>query len=460
MAFNNIDIEEFVRSYNDTESYPSMASLAQKYNVSTRTIGIWCAKLKAKGHQFIDRSSKKSGGLDFQKSASETKEISKLKKVISSQKEVINSQKEDIKELKKLPPPSTEDRIEFKKFKDEISQLKKDLKETEMKAVTSDQLMEVIHGTAAHNFGKIPKYMNPKRVSKGTHGVPFLLISDVHFDEIVDPAQINYVNEYNRTVAEERIRFTFEESINILFNKTVKPEYDAMVIALGGDLMSGNIHEELRETNEGPIFNSLIRLTDLLIAGIDLHLKYFDKVFIPCVVGNHGRIDKKPKAKNRVFDNYEWLIYQYIARHYRDDKRVTMLIPDGPDALFPIYDVRWLLTHGDQFRGGNGISGIFSALMLGQHRKQKKHTSINQPFDVMALGHFHQYVHTNLFIINGSIKGYDEYANICNFPYEPPQQALFINHPYRGMVMRTPILCDAYQDGQKKAPVQQSFLMQ
>ena len=150
--------------------------------------------------------------------------------------------------------------------------------------------------------------------------------------------------------------------------------------------------------------------------------------------------------KNKVFDNYEWLIYQFISRHYKDDKRITMLIPDGPDAIFTIYDKGFLLTHGDQFRGGSGISGIFTPLMLGRARKQQKSQAIKKNFDVMMIGHFHQYIHTNQLIVNGSIKGYDEFANEFNFSFERPQQALFINHPRNGMVIRTPILCDSYLD--------------
>ncbi len=119
-----------------------------------------------------------------------------------------------------------------------------------------------------------------------------------------------------------------------------------------------------------------------------------------------------------------------------------MYVPDAPDAQWTLYGTTFNLNHGDQFKGGSGISGVFSPLMLGMARKQKKQNAIGQPFDVMMNGHWHQYIHTDSLIINGSIKGYDEFANMHNFNFEPPQQALFISHPEKRQTFRMPILCD------------------
>ena len=430
-----LDKSQFVADYNNTEDFPTLTTLGNKYGIADTTVKVWKRKLMDEGFSLIDRTKRNA----VVQAGDDNKKLQELQNKLQ-EKEI------EIKTLKEAPPLTLEERIEVQKMKENISSLKKDLKEAERQAMTSDHLGEMIHGMKQHSFGKVPDWLTPKKAGRGTHGIPCLFLSDIHFDEYVDPAQIGFVNEYSREIAIKRIQHTFNTSIDILFNRTVKPKYDGMVIALGGDMLSGNIHEELAETNEDSIMRSLLMLTDLLIDGIDLHLKYFDKIFIPCVVGNHGRLHKKKRMKNKVFDNYEWLCYQFLARHYKDDKRVQFMIPDGPDASFKIYDKGFLLTHGDQFRGGNAIAGIFSPLMLGFHRKQKRQASVNKSFDVMMVGHFHQYVHTNQLIINGSIKGYDEFANEFNFAFERPQQALFINHPSHGMVLRTPILCDSYED--------------
>jgi len=342
-----------------------------------------------------------------------------------------------------VPPPTPDELLQISKLKAQITSLRSDLKEVEKRALTSDVMVELIQGMQGATFEEQPKWLFNEHLEM--HGIPTLFLSDIHFDEYVDPAQIGHVNEYNREIATDRINHTFKSGIDILMNYTANPKYDGIVVALGGDLLSGNIHEELSESNEAPILQSLLELTGLLKNGIGVYAETFGKVFVPCVVGNHGRLHKKPRAKNRVFDNFEWLIYQNLAREFRDDPRVTFLIPDGPDAQFTVYNTNFLLTHGDQFRGGNGISGIFTPLMMGAMKKQKKLAAVGRSFEVMMCGHFHQYIHTNSLIVNGTIKGYDEWVNLMNFSFERPQQSLWINHPENGMVFRTPILCDSYQ---------------
>lgn len=394
------------------EKFPNLKDLSDFYGVHRKTIYRWIQSYKEEGYKLKPR---------------------------------------DVKKKQRHETP--EEQLRSAALKEKVSKLEKSLEEAQRLALGSNKLRSIIHQSSI-NFDTNPKWLTKIQpgANEELHGIPFLFLSDIHFDEYVDPSQINFVNHFTRSIAENRIKNTFESAIRILTNFVAKPNYDGAVIALGGDLLSGNIHEELAETNEAPILDSILTLTQLLIDGITLFANTFSKVFVPCVVGNHGRLHRKPRYKNRVFDNFEWLIYQQLAKHFKSDSRVTFYIPDSPDAVFNIYDKTFLLTHGDQFRGGSGISGIMTPLHLGLHKKQKKQAAIHQSFDVMLLGHFHQYIHTNSMVVNGSIKGYDEFANGNNFPWEPAQQALWINHPLHGMVFRTPVLCDRTEGKEKIKP--------
>jgi len=104
-----------------------------------------------------------------------------------------------------------------------------------------------------------------------------------------------------------------------------------------------------------------------------------------------------------------------------------------------VHDTRFLLTHGDQFRGGSGIAGIMSPLKLGQHRKGQREQALGRGFDWMVMGHFHQYICGQGLLVNGSLKGYDEYAYISNFGTEVPTQAFWITTPEHGMTFTAPI---------------------
>jgi hypothetical protein len=144
-----------------------------------------------------------------------------------------------------------------------------------------------------------PKWLVGATTGKNT-GVPTLLASDWHGDEVVKADQINGVNAFNRAIWTARTKRMFSKTIDLLIHHMHKPNNDYFVLDLGGDMLSGNIHEELRETNEAPVSQSMLHLVDLLIAGIDLLLTHFPKIVVNAVPGNHGRWDKKPRAKNRV----------------------------------------------------------------------------------------------------------------------------------------------------------------
>jgi hypothetical protein len=204
-------------------------------------------------------------------------------------------------------------------------------------------------------------------------------------------------------------------------------------------MISGNIHDELSATNE---INSMPAVLDLFVhigAAIKQLADTFGNVFVPCVSGNHGRDTRKIWGKDRHHTSFDWLLYCFLAKRFEDDPRVTFHIPDGPDAYYSIYDYRYLLTHGDQFRGGDGMIGALGPILRGDHKKRSRNSQIDMEYDTLLLGHFHQLIQLNHVIVNGSLKGYDEYAYANNFRFEQPQQAMWLTHPKHGITCRWPV---------------------
>lgn len=324
----------------------------------------------------------------------------------------------------------------------ELVELKNKVKELERDLDAEQRRASALSKFSGMVMREPPKWLNDTSKKKGINGIPLLFISDVHFDEVVNPAEINGANEYNRAIAVRRLERVFKKAIWLCHNQFAAPKYDGIVCALGGDMVSGNIHEELAETNEHRILKTCLDLASYLVAGLRSLADAFGEVYVPCVTGNHGRIKKQWQCKNRSEDNFDWLIYQMVARELAGDKRIKVHAPVSPDVQFDIHGLRFLLTHGDQFKGGAGIAGIFSPLMLGAHRKQKRQNSLNKPFDIMMMGHWHQLIQTQSLIVNGSVKGYDEYAFQNNFPPEPAQQSLSIISREARITHSMAIFCD------------------
>ena len=277
-----------------------------------------------------------------------------------------------------------------------------------------------------------PKWLTAPPKSKAHRGTAWLLLSDLHFDEVVDPGQIGGVNKYDRPIAEMRLRSTVEQTVKICRDHWTGVTYDGIVAPLAGDLYAGDIHDELKHTNADVIMGSVLHWSDQLASALVALADEFGKVHVPVVVGNHGRTTRKPMAKFRARTNWDWFTGHLIARTLAGDKRITFDIGEGADNLTASYDKTVCITHGDQVTGGAGIGGIWPPIMRLDARKRARYQAVNQPYDLMVLGHWHQLTWGPSFVINGSLVGYDEYAAVSNFGFQEPAQALWLMTPERG----------------------------
>lgn len=283
------------------------------------------------------------------------------------------------------------------------------------------------------------KWLMPTAKLKPSAATLVLMLSDLHLDEIVEPEEVDGLNAYNRAIARMRMERWVQNVVKIARHHLAGIKYDGCVLLLGGDTFSGDIHEELKETNEDTLLGSLLYWAEHLASAVDALAGEFKHVHVAAVAGNHGRTTRKPRAKMRARTNFDWLLAKMLERHFTSDKRVTFQIPEGTDALVAIYDSHHLLTHGDQTQGGGSIGGIYPPIMRMRARKAQRYLATGKSFDTLWLGHWHQYLPSPSMVVNGSTKGYDEYAYVCNFSYEPPQQALAIVVPDKGITIQAPI---------------------
>lgn len=312
--------------------------------------------------------------------------------------------------------------------------LRKALRDAEERADRLERLVEYT-GRAL----KPPRWL--ARAPKKGEKVATLctVLSDTHFDEVVRPEEIGGRNAYDREIADLRLERYFSQVVRLARDYLTGMTFDGVVLMLAGDLISGDIHDELSQTNQAQTLETVLYWSERIAAGIGLLADEFEKVHVPVVVGNHGRRSRKPRAKGRARDNYDWLIGHLVARHFAGDTRVTFDIPDGTDCLVEIHDTTLLLTHGDQVKGGGGIGGIWPPIMRMIARKRTRYD-----FDSVVMGHWHQLIMapTAGVIVNGSLKGEDEYAAVMGFTPEPAQQALFTVAPEYGVTFSAPVFVE------------------
>lgn len=301
------------------------------------------------------------------------------------------------------------------------------------------------------------KRTKPRKV-KANAGVPTLMVSDWHWGEVVQPERVDHLNEYNIGIAKDRARRTFETTMEVLFHHQSGMNYEAMVLSMAGDMFSGNIHDELRATNERPIHDCLLDLTETLSSAIVQMADNFPGIYVPCVAGNHGRIDLKPTSKNAPVDNYDYLLYKMVELQVKakmgNKCNVDFDIAGALDLKYSVYNTRYLLTHGDQINSSTNSDDFWASMMKMAARKQERSArGMNGGFDYMTVGHFHKYGTVSNVIVNGSLKGYCEWVYKKNYSFDRPIQALWVTHPDHKITSHVPIYGDEpFLDGSHNLP--------
>lgn len=288
------------------------------------------------------------------------------------------------------------------------------------------------------------RYNKPK-----SSGIPMFHWSDWHHGELVKVGP----HKFNRAIGKARVERLVHTSIDLACNHMTRPDYPGAVICLNGDMITGAIHEELRETNDGSVQESILDVEEMLIWALENMARKFGKLLVVCTVGNHARGTPKPRFKFHVVMSYEWNIYQHLERHFARDRRINFVIPRESDALFNVVGHRFLQTHGDMLgvKGGDGIIGSLGPITRGAIKVGRQKARMGHDFDTLIMGHWHNYLprgRANRITVNGALKGFDEYAAYgLRAEPAPASQSLWFCHPKYGVTAQWEVLLE----GEKKA---------
>jgi hypothetical protein len=336
---------------------------------------------------------------------------------------------------------------DLSRLKDEVATLRRRLKEEEREEDTSERIREKIYELSG-SMPSPPKWVTESKPGGHAPGVPITLWSDWHWAEVVRPEEVAFMNEFDSEIASRRCKDLVEKVVDLTMNHMVQPEYPGIVVGLDGDIITGDIHMELQDTNDQYTFQACLDVQDHIAAGIEYLLDYFPHVLVPAAPGNHGRNTLKPRMKGRAYTSFEWNIYCQLERYFRNEPRVKFLISPSADVHFKVFDHRIMMTHGDSLgvKGGDGIIGAIGPIMRGAVKVGRSEAQIGRDFDTLMMGHWHQWISLRGLVVNGTLKGYDEFARLgLRAPYERPTQALWFVHPKHGVTAQWPIYLEAKQ---------------
>ncbi len=250
--------------------------------------------------------------------------------------------------------------------------------------------------------------------------------SDWHLEERVRPEMVGFRNEYNPEIAQDRAERFFKSNLKMLNAARAAWTIDQVVFWIGGDIITGWIHEENESENYLSPSEATRMALDVMTRGIRFMLDHYDaeRILIPTSSGNHGRVLKKKRINSDFRTSWEFLMYQLLEDRFKDEPRCQFQLGYGYRNLVDIYGFRVSFHHGDGIRSGGGIGGTAPALYRNIYRANSQRGDHQWDFDVH--GHFHQKGFPPRVASNGSLIGYNAFAEFLGFAPEPPMQISFI----------------------------------
>ncbi len=274
------------------------------------------------------------------------------------------------------------------------------------------------------------------KLSKGTaEGTVVMVASDWHIEENVG-AEVGGLNIFNVEIAKQRAERFFQAGLRLMQLLQQDIKIDTLVLALLGDFISNDIHEEFADVAELQPIHALATVQGYLISGIKFLLLHSSfKIVIPCHSGNHARTTKTTRFSAENGHSLEYLMYLHLAAYFRNEPRVQFIIPEGMHSYLKVYDTTIRFQHGHAVKYGGGVGGIYIPVnkAIAQWDKARR-------ADLNVFGHFHQLRDGGNFICNGSLIGYNAFALSIKADYEQPKQALFLIDRRRGRTCTWPIL--------------------
>lgn len=254
------------------------------------------------------------------------------------------------------------------------------------------------------------KHYEPREGHASTESV-LALFSDTHLGEVVKSNETFGFNSYNWDIATRRCAFYVDTITDIVRNKLLGYNLPKLHLAVLGDMLSGNIHDELTATNDLNIFEATIAGARILASMLVELSQVFEEVDVTAVSGNHTRLSKKPSYKER-YVNWDTQLYVMAMLMTKNQPNINWNIPKSFFTVTEIEGHKFLVMHGDSVQSYRGIP------WYGIERELNKFTTLlgSQEifFPYAVMGHFHNAAGIDRvvgkYFVNGSVIGGNEYS--------------------------------------------------
>lgn len=255
-----------------------------------------------------------------------------------------------------------------------------------------EEINEILEKCIAE--GNLPKLeVSTKVPVKSSNKSMLVSLNDLHYGQDIT----NSWNVYNSTICERRLAEYLYRIVEI----QAEQKASECIVWANGDLISGNIHNEISVTNKENVIEQIMQVSELIASFLCYLSGYFNTIKFVSVSGNHSRIGKKEDAlkDERLDDLVEW----YLKARLRGINNIKFDEYEKIDTtayVVKVQGLNYIGVHGDYDYSASSIQNLVS--MIGK------------PIYGILSGHLHhnkidtvQGIKT---IMGGSMIGMDSYC--------------------------------------------------
>lgn len=278
-----------------------------------------------------------------------------------------------------------------------------------------------------------------------------LQLSDWHIGEVISESETGSFGRYNFDIAKQRANYITDKFLGWLQSHRASFKIPKVYVFGQADWVSGDIHNELRVTNEFPLPEQAVRSGQLfaqVLARIAPHAPELHVVAIE--PDNHGRMNPKPQFKQKARNNMSFVTYAMAEALLKEHGNINWINNHRIRELVDVVGQKFLIEHGDVVKSWQGIpymgmlrhtareANKHMRAILEKQRQELARLHNEYGFDFVALGHFHvPNVIDNQILVNGSLSGTSEFDEGVG-RYAKPSQVSFLVHPKYGFFDWTP----------------------
>ena len=336
-----------------------------------------------------------------------------------------------------------------------IDLLQREIKSLKRKLNRGEGVEDLVQRCVAKHYQRPPELIvppKPRVQGKGTEQIAIAHLSDTQMGK--------RTASYDSVIGAQRCHLFAKRVVEITQVKRAGSTIKELRLYLGGDMVEGeygNYPSQPYDIDSSVIEQAMRTCPDIFEGMIYYFLRYFDKVKVIGVPGNHGRGASRHQTRHNL-TNWDRVCYLVLRDRIlgsevrakekcecgskkmwknccgRDMRsRVTFDIAEEFWCLDRVWDWGNLIVHGDQIRGWAGIPyyGV-------QKKTHGWADAMPKDWDNLLFGHFHTYaagtINYRRWFCNGTTESANSYALEELAAAGPPSQRLLFMTEKHGII--------------------------